>query len=95
LVRIVQEALNNVRKHARAEHIWVSCSEDEGELRLEIRDDGIGYSTLDLPNPSRHGLRGMRERAELIGAELQVTSQPGQGSVVRICLAAKASEEKG
>jgi len=86
LIRIVQEALSNVRKHAEAENIWISCREFEGDLWLEIRDDGVGFSPEDVPKPSRHGLKGMRERAELIGADFQVISYPRKGTTIRLRL---------
>jgi two-component system nitrate/nitrite sensor histidine kinase NarX len=86
LIRIVQEALSNTRKHADAQQVWVSCSTRSSELVLEIRDDGRGFSPEDIPLPSRHGMRGMRERAELIGAEFQVISRPHEGAIVRLRL---------
>lgn len=86
LIRIVQEALSNVRKHAQAENVWVNCREFEGDLWLEIRDDGIGFSPQDVPKPSRHGLKGMRERAELIGADFQVISYNQEGTTIRLRL---------
>ena len=86
LIRIVQEALSNVRKHSQARRVWIDCALRNGDLVLEIRDDGIGYSPEDIALPSRHGLRGMRERADLIEADLQITSRPGEGTTVKISL---------
>jgi two-component system nitrate/nitrite sensor histidine kinase NarX len=86
LIRIVQEALNNVRKHARANQVRVSCQQTGEDLWLEIRDDGVGFSPLDVPELSRYGLRGMRERAELMGADFQVISRPNDGTAVRVRL---------
>jgi two-component system, NarL family, nitrate/nitrite sensor histidine kinase NarX len=86
LVRIVQEALSNIRKHARACHVLVSCMERNGDLILEIHDDGQGFSAEDVPGPSHHGLRGMRERAELIGADFQIISRSQKGTTVRVSL---------
>jgi two-component system, NarL family, nitrate/nitrite sensor histidine kinase NarX len=86
LIRILQEALSNVRKHAEARHIWVSCYEQDRDLVMEIRDDGCGFSPHDVPGHSQHGLRGMRERAELIGADFQVISRPHQGTTIRVSL---------
>jgi two-component system nitrate/nitrite sensor histidine kinase NarX len=86
LIRILQEALNNVRKHSQASQAWVSCYESDGDLVLEVRDDGIGYDIDDIPKSSRHGLRGMRERAELIGADFQIISLPMEGTTVRLRL---------
>jgi two-component system, NarL family, nitrate/nitrite sensor histidine kinase NarX len=86
LIRILQEALSNVRKHSGARHVWVSCYEQDRDLVMEIRDDGRGFSPDDVPGHSQHGLRGMRERAELIGADFQVISRPQQGTAIRISL---------
>jgi two-component system nitrate/nitrite sensor histidine kinase NarX len=86
LVRIVQEALNNIRKHAGSSSVLISCLELNGDLVLEVRDDGKGFDLDDIPGPSQHGLRGMRERAEVVGADFQVTSQPLQGTIIRIRL---------
>jgi two-component system nitrate/nitrite sensor histidine kinase NarX len=86
LIRIVQEALSNIRKHAQAQRAWVTLREWEGDLILEIGDDGRGFFPEDVPLVSQYGLRGMRERAELIGADFQIISQPHQGTLVRLRL---------
>lgn len=86
LIRILQEALSNVRKHARAGRVWVSCKEKKDNLLLEVGDDGNGFSLEDVSLASRHGLQGMRERADLIGADFQVISQPQEGTIVRLYL---------
>jgi two-component system nitrate/nitrite sensor histidine kinase NarX len=86
LIRIVQEALSNVRKHSKADSVHISCQEYAGEVILEVRDDGSGFTPQDVPGPSQHGLRGMRERAELIGADFQVVSLPERGTTVRVSL---------
>jgi two-component system nitrate/nitrite sensor histidine kinase NarX len=86
LIRIVQEALNNIRIHTHADHVWIKCYEEEG-LVLEIRDNGSGFIAEEVPISARHGLQGMHERAELIGADLQVLSQPNKGTTVRVKLA--------
>jgi two-component system, NarL family, nitrate/nitrite sensor histidine kinase NarX len=95
LIRIVQEALSNVRKHAKASKIWISCREDGGDLVLEIRDDGIGFSPEDIPGTSRYGLQSMRERSDLIGAEFQVISRPLDGTIVRVRLPLTIGEITG
>jgi signal transduction histidine kinase len=92
LIRILQEALSNVRKHAVASQVWVSCFEQERDLVLEIRDDGLGFSPDDVTGHSRHGLRGMRERSELIGADFQVISRPKHGTIIRVCLPLRVGE---
>jgi two-component system, NarL family, nitrate/nitrite sensor histidine kinase NarX len=92
LIRILQEALGNVRKHSQAKNVWVSCQEKNGELIIEIEDDGKGFATEDVAGISRHGLRGMRERTELIRAEFQVISRPNEGTTVRISIPLKLGE---
>ncbi|WP_299028547.1 sensor histidine kinase [uncultured Thermanaerothrix sp.] len=84
LLRIIQEALNNIRKHARASKAWISLSSWDRDWVLEIGDNGVGFTPQDVPQFSQHGLRGMRERAELIGADFQVISQPYQGTIIRL-----------
>ena len=84
LVRILQESLSNIRKHAQAATVWINVREWNQELMIDLGDDGVGFSAEDVPDLSRHGLRGMRERAELIGADFQITSQPGRGTTIHI-----------
>jgi two-component system, NarL family, nitrate/nitrite sensor histidine kinase NarX len=86
LIRIVQEALSNIRKHAHAQHVSISVHEWQDDLIVEVRDDGQGFSAEDVPEVTRYGLRGMRERAELIGADFQIISQPRKGTTVRLQL---------
>jgi two-component system nitrate/nitrite sensor histidine kinase NarX len=86
LIRIVQEAMSNIRKHARATRVWVSLRQWEGDLIIEVGDDGDGFAPEDVPMLSQYGLRGMRERAEFIGADFQIISQIRQGTVVRLRL---------
>jgi signal transduction histidine kinase len=66
--------------------VIVRCIEHGDDFWLEIRDDGIGFSPDDISISSQHGLRGMRERAELIGADFQVISRPFEGTTVRLSL---------
>jgi two-component system nitrate/nitrite sensor histidine kinase NarX len=86
LIRIVQEALSNVRKHSGADQVTLACIQDGGDLFLEIHDNGDGFSPDESLAPSQHGLKGMRERADLIGADFQVISKPGSGTIVRVRL---------
>jgi two-component system nitrate/nitrite sensor histidine kinase NarX len=93
LIRIIQEALSNVRKHARASQVWLAVRQSAGDLLLEVRDNGDGFTPQDITSASRHGLRSMRERAELIGADFQVISLPGEGATVRVRLPLKRPME--
>lgn len=80
--RVVQEACNNVRRHARARNLSVQvCVGPEG-VRGQVADDGVGFDMPSRPHPGRFGLVGMRERAQLAGGWLRVESQPGKGTVV-------------
>jgi signal transduction histidine kinase len=83
LYRIAQEALNNVAKHAEAVKVVVSLKYRHGKVELSVRDDGCGFDPAQVS--SEHlGLNIMRERAEAIGADLVITSQPGHGSQVLV-----------
>ena len=82
--RIAQESLENISMHASANRIFFSLQEEEGIVRMEIRDNGVGFNPLDDPGPGHYGLRGMQERATSIGADLEVTSQPVTGTIVRL-----------
>lgn len=86
LIRIVQEALSNVRKHAKTRQVTIAVKTWEGDIILEVQDYGAGFQPQDLLMVDQHGLRGMRERAELIGADFQVESSPQRGTIVRLRL---------
>ena len=81
LYRIGQEALNNVVKHASAQHASVSLRREGGAIVLEVRDDGIGFDP-DADYAGHLGLRSMRERVAEVSGTLTLTSQPGHGSLV-------------
>jgi PAS domain S-box-containing protein len=87
LYRIVQEAVNNALKHARASTIDVLLDAGKDEIRLEVRDNGIGMSGK-APGSSSIGLKSMRYRAHAIGARLEIQSESGKGTVVRCVLPA-------
>jgi signal transduction histidine kinase len=85
--RIVQEAVANVFRHARATHCRVRLDvqqpPERAELRLAVEDDGVG---LAADRPAGVGLRSMRERAAELGGGLTVQPRPGGGTQVRACL---------
>jgi signal transduction histidine kinase len=85
--RIVQECLNNVLKHSRAEHALVRIERRETRLTLTVHDDGVGFAS-DSTHPDRprdgFGLTGISERAQLLGGNAGIQSAPGQGTTVTI-----------
>jgi two-component system sensor histidine kinase DegS len=92
-LRVAQEALQNVRKHAGAGSVAVATRVEGGEWVLEVRDDGRGFDIGAVAARGRRnfGLQFMRERAELIGARLDVRSRPDGGTVVRLAVPMAAS----
>jgi signal transduction histidine kinase len=80
--RVIQEALNNVRKHASAGSVEISVGVAGGRLHLCVSDDGKGFSMADAKRQDAMGLNGLRERVELLQGELQVSSVPGAGTTL-------------
>jgi signal transduction histidine kinase len=82
LFRIVQEAVNNVIRHAQAQHVGVTLKQTREQVTLQVADDGQGFDP-QLPRSGRNvGLWSMRERVEQLGGQFEVLSAPGQGTVV-------------
>ncbi len=80
LLRITQEALTNVRRHASAHHVWVSLARENGSLELTVSDDGQGFD-LGSPLDRQHvGLSSMRERVRSLDGQLTLATSPGQGT---------------
>jgi signal transduction histidine kinase len=84
ILRIAQEAIHNVKKHAGAAHLFVQLEYLASEIAMEVRDDGRGFASESESTPGHYGLTGMRERAASIGGKLAVTSTPGTGTAVRL-----------
>jgi two-component system, NarL family, sensor histidine kinase DevS len=90
IYRVVQEALTNVSRHAQASRAVVNVSERGGVVRASVTDDGVGLPDADRLGPRGDGLEGgfgmsgMRERAELVGGELELVPAPGKGTVMRL-----------
>jgi two-component system, NarL family, sensor histidine kinase UhpB len=80
--RVAQEALTNAARHAGATRVELQLQQNPARTVLAVRDDGRGLSPGALP--SAHGIRGMRERAMLIGAQLDIESKPGRGTEIRL-----------
>jgi two-component system, NarL family, sensor histidine kinase UhpB len=96
LYRMAQEALNNVARHAQATHAHLSIAFTPQDVTLQVSDDGKGFEVPKSPAefaPGGHfGLLGLHERAELIGADLDIRSSPVQGTWIKIRLPVTLSE---
>ena len=88
VLRVLQEALQNVRKHAGARRVWVTTRLEDERWTLEVRDDGRGFDVEAVAARGRRnfGLQFMRERAELVRARFEVRSRPASGTVVRLAI---------
>jgi signal transduction histidine kinase len=84
LLRFVQEALNNVMKHARATEVQVSLREDDDCLRLSISDNGIGFNPAAAGRGRSLGLSTLEERARILKAQFHVESALGKGTKMRL-----------
>src|SRR2546427_5928360 len=85
--RVLQEALQNVHKHAQAATVGIVWQRSAGNWVLHVTDDGIGFDLVKAARRAKSvGLLSMRERAELIGGSLQIQSSPGKGSAVTLQL---------
>lgn len=83
--RLVQEAITNISKYAKARHVWVALASRDGRVVASVRDDGVGFDTA-APQRSAYGLVGMRYRVEAEGGTLAVVSAPGQGTSLQVTL---------
>jgi signal transduction histidine kinase len=86
LYRIVQESLNNVKRHAQASSVIITVQFEENRVAVNVQDDGQGFEVLgltrDLASRGRFGFVGMEERVHLLGGHFTVQSEPGDGTVV-------------
>lgn len=98
LYRIAQEALNNVAKHAEAQHVSVLLERRGETVILIVEDDGIGFDPAEkaviTENDRGMGLLGMKERAELIGGRFEIESSPGSGTTIYVYVPARFSTEE-
>lgn len=94
--RVVQEALANVRKHAKARSVEVSCRADDTVVVIRVADDGRGFSLDENGAQGHYGLAIMRERAAAVGGKLRISSRPGEGTevVLEVPLGGKESEDE-
>ena len=91
VLRIAQEAISNVRRHAKATNLWVTLVADGSNLRLEVIDDGIGDAS---PRDRHWGLQTMQERARGIGAHFDIAPRPRGGTIVRLLAPTHMSTSK-
>jgi signal transduction histidine kinase len=87
IYRFVQEALTNIAKYARARHVQVSVQPDGDHVRVQVRDDGVGFDPAQARHAA-HGLAGMKFRVQSCGGQWLVQSAPGQGTLVQARLPA-------
>jgi len=85
IYRIVQESLTNLRRHSRSDRARIRLTQRGDQLELEIQDWGVGFDPAAV-EPKRLGLRGIRERARLLGGRALVDSAPGKGTRVLVHL---------
>jgi signal transduction histidine kinase len=97
LTRIIQEALNNVRKHAQASHVHLALIPNGRKLTLRVADNGCGFDVDRAQSRrGRYGLSTMQERVELLGGSLQIQSAPDRGTTITVEIAHEmAAEEMG
>jgi signal transduction histidine kinase len=88
VLRMAQEALRNVERHARARRVQVRLRAAGDELELSVEDDGVGFDA-SAPHPGHFGLVGLKEQADLIGARLEIGSAPEQGTRIQVTLRTK------
>jgi signal transduction histidine kinase len=96
LFRIAQEALRNIEKHARATAARLALLERDGNIMLEIADNGCSFhpdQATEAQQNGRLGLPGMRERAEMLGGSLEIKADPGNGTVVRATVPLAAGDD--
>ena len=82
--RILQESLTNVARHAQASLVEVALDREDGAVTLRVRDNGRGFSPADPRKPNSFGLMGLRERAYLLGGEVDVASEQGRGTTIEV-----------
>lgn len=100
LFYIAEEAVNNARKHAQSSHIWVRLFVQNGEVAVEIEDDGVGFDVQTVVGAGYDqrgslGMVNMRERADLIQATLHLDSAPGKGTRIRVLVPLRSTGESG
>jgi len=87
IFRITQEILNNIIKHSKASEITIKLDYREAGIRLQVLDNGTGFNIIEMPEEQRGmGLKNIQKRAEIVGGEIFIQSQPGEGTCVDITI---------
>jgi len=84
LFRVVQEALANVAKHAKASEVDIGLELTDRDVVVTVQDNGIGAAPTDLDRPRSHGIAGLRHRVHVLGGRLDISSAPNRGTTVRV-----------
>jgi len=93
--RILQEALTNIQRHAQATQVTITCWEESGRFILTIKDNGRGITKSEESATQSLGLLGMRERANLVGGEINIESAAGEGTKITLQVPISAGERSG
>jgi signal transduction histidine kinase len=86
--------LTNVVRHARARHVDVCLGVESGELRLEVRDDGVGIDARQIADPRSLGLLGMRERAHALDGDFEIAPYPDGGTLVTARIPLRSTSDR-
>ncbi len=92
--RIIQEAIHNILKHARAKHVSINIGHADGDLLLRVSDDGVGFDPDAAREKKSYGIIGMKERVLALGGTVHYDSKPGEGTRVDIHIPVIEKEEK-
>ncbi len=87
LFRVIQECLNNIRKHARARQVMIKLEILKKKINASVKDDGLGFNAGEMMNGAGRrgfGLLGMRERIQILKGEIHIQSAPGQGAIINV-----------
>ncbi len=97
LFRVVQEAISNIARHVHARRAVITIRPEPGGIAVQVRDDGVGFDAAAMLGPDRHqstfGLLGMQERLAAVDGTLEIQSQPGQGTRLRIFVPCRPAGE--
>jgi PAS domain S-box-containing protein len=94
IFRVLQESLSNIVRHAQASVVDVALAQEHGHLHLRISDNGVGMRPDDDGKRCAFGLKSIRERVQALGGEMQIDSQPGQGTALEIHVPLTSSDQR-